>query len=290
MSSLINLNRRAINRNKLFSNSVNKNIDRLKKRLQSSPPKKRFRKSRPLPKPTLNPSPKSDWSLLWTILTILLVLLIVAFIFHFFVQYQFGSVSDRIVDETRSMIERRFQKAPKGVPEVPSPIEGAPISVEEKPDIAGNPYLTLFGAPDAPGFKAGLGKFMGASGTPDVSGFAGFNDAGYPFPGGPSYSSPYNWKKWKPEYARARLGDYYLGAELANVPRYQLNEYIQEQNNYVRSVNDRIKQINEERMYSPKYLRHKAELKELRNFERKLANEVNRETKKQPFLPDRPYN
>jgi hypothetical protein len=80
-----------------------------------------------------------------------------------------------------------------------------------------------------------------------------------------------------------------LDAEMGNVPRSQLNQYVQEQNRYTRRVNDRVKQINRNRMYSPRFLRHKAELGELRGFERRLANKVHRERENQPRLPDRMY-
>ena len=202
-----------------------------------------------------------------------------------------------MVDQTRVMIEDRFRRAPKGVLDMPTQ-QGAPVSTEGPPDDTENAYLNLYGSPDAPGFSGypggvapGYRSYLpwgqGAY-DPGLS-YMASNSQQYPFPGGPSYASNYNWRRWNPEYARSRLGDYYLDAELGNVPRSQLNEYVQQQNRYIRNVNNRVRQINQDRMYSPRFLRHKAELKELRNFERRLANKVNRERENQPRLPDSPY-
>ena len=66
----------------------------------------------------------------------------------------------------------------------------------------------------------------------------------------------------------------------------KVNQYIKKQNVYIRDINNRVAQINENRMNTPTYTRDISALHEIRNFERKLANKVNREQASQPYLVD----
>lgn len=284
------LNANAIRRNINASININKNINKLRAQLQEV---SRKRKVRSAPSKVSPQKPSTETgsmlaSFLYSLFVLSLLIFIFAFIYHFFVQTKVQEISDTIVDRTRDIIDDRIKSAPKGVSDMPTQL-GAPVSTEGPPDDTENAYLTLYGSPDAPGFS----DFPGgeAPGYRNYTAWGqGYNDGAYPFPGGPSFGSSWDWRRrrWT-RYRQARLGDYYLKAEMANVPRDQLNQYVQEQNRYVRRVNDRVRRINKERMYSPRYLRHEAELKELRNFERRLANKVHDEYQDQPVLPDRYY-
>lgn len=75
-----------------------------------------------------------------------------------------------------------------------------------------------------------------------------------------------------------------------NSDRNRINNYIRNQNEYIRNINNRVRQINSNRMYTPTFSRDKYVLQEIRNYERRLANQVERERKNQPYLPDQNRN
>ena len=139
--------------------------------------------------------------------------------------------------------------------------EGAPIKVEETGNMAGNKYLDLYGGdgsqiPRGPRAPPGHKR----------------SDLFAPNPG---------------YYSDADDGETKIYYQ--NIARRRLNKYINRQNQYVHQVNRRVRQINKNRMYSPGFLRDKASLRDLREFEKVLANQVSCEGANQPYLPDRRY-
>jgi hypothetical protein len=231
----MNITKTPVNATKVFTNIAKKNVKNVK-----------------------NSSGKNiDTSFILFIFILILVFLLLFFLFYYFIRNKDN------YEMNNEIIQQSYQ-SPKGILDMPTQM-GAPVSNEKGPDSSENAYLTLYGSPDAPGFKeySQMGNNLK---------YSGYSSGNY-------YAEEY-----------PQMGDYYLEAEYENIPRRNLNGYIQKQNRYVRSINNRIKQINEKRMYDPAFIRHLAELSELRNFERELANKVHKEADKQPILPDQsPY-
>lgn len=228
-----------------------------------------------------NSNAETPWSALFlSLFTLALIIFMFAFLFHWLVQRQADETEVKVIGAKKHRLVDRYRRAPRGVvgpgptPEAaPVSMNGwpAPISGEYGGDITSNKYLTLYGNPDAPGFT-GYGPWDNYMRSPGE-----YNYAPYPsrYSGEDRYST-----------RRPGLGDYYSSAELRGIPRYRLNEYISRENKYIRDVNRRVRQINDWRMYSPKFVRNKAQLAELRDFERKMANRVHREAARQPNLSD----
>jgi hypothetical protein len=263
-----------------MTRNINKSINNLRRHLQSAPEVRRSKK-KSISNLTSNskarsqPQESDTSQLLWGILIICLVIFIIAFIFHFFVQRSFTEVGNNIIDRTRFLFEKSFQK-PQGISDMPSQV-GAPVSTEGPPDDTENSYLNLYGSPDAPGFS----KYPGHV-SPGYRSYSpwgqGYQTNNLPFAGNLG------------QYPNG--GDYYIKERVENISKSRLNEYIRRQNRYIKDVNRRVKDINSDRMYSPEYIRNKAELRYVRNFERRLANKVHRESERQPYLPnsmDSPY-
>lgn len=281
------MNNSAVLRNTNSNMRLNKNIRDIRRSLKKTvrkPVKKTVRKSVKKSVRTDDNTPMTGF--IWAVLTVALIITIVAFIYYIFSNRQ----TTHIISPTKVISESETETPdsdPKGVLDMPTQ-EGAPVSTEGPPDDTENTYLNLYGSPDAPGFS----RYPGGT-APGYRSYA-------PWGQGPQES--YTRYRLSPlarnaqEYSRVsrspsyyNYNNYYNDTKLDNIPRYRLNEYVQSQNNYIKNINRRVRQINTDRMYSPRFLRHKAELKELRNFERKLANKVHREKENQPYLPDSPY-
>lgn len=270
------LNASAVRRNVNADRNINQSIRRLRERLGSAPkPKQRVRKARAKPDQSTQ-----GWSLTHT-LYVVLIFILIGLIAYLVYQYlnkpdYSDDIEQRLIKRTKEMIERRMKNAPKGLVDIPRQM-GAPISVEEQKNSAGNPYLYLYGSPDSPGFASYPGH--------RPPGYRHMYTAWGRNPGETIGTQPYysSWERYnKPQ-------SYVVQESSVNYPRSQLNEYVEEQNRYIKKVNDRVRQINEQRMFSPRFLRHSAELSEIRNFERRLANKVHRESEDQPHLPDMEY-
>jgi hypothetical protein len=248
------MNVTATRRNINVSRNINKSISNLKKKLGKTSTKETIRNiHKKIPKPETN---NLLTGLLSSILVIALLVFIFSLIFHLFTQKKIDDVNENVQEILRKPPPPMFtESAPSA-----TSISGAPVS-SEGPDDAENAYLSLYGSPDAPGFRAW--------GTDNV-------DNEYPFPGGPYYN------------VQGKISED-PKLQYSNVPRSRLNEYVNDQNSYIREINDRVRQINRNRMYSQRFLRNRAELRELRNFERRLANKVHRERENQPLLPDNVY-
>ena len=63
-----------------------------------------------------------------------------------------------------------------------------------------------------------------------------------------------------------------------------LNKYILRQNKYISDINERVRDINKCRLHSSKYLRDNAILSQIRENERRMANEVALEKQSEPVL------
>ena len=202
-------------------------------------------------------------SWLWTFFYLALILSILFFmymlIFNLYISYEESEA--RSSRRTDIIIEDKLKKAPKGVI---IDQEGAPISVEKTGDITENKYLSLYGGDDY------MRKMKGYR----PLGNQYINSQYAPYPGRYNgYSSD-----------RGVTKIYYKNQ--MNGERRKLNKFINQQNNYIRQINNRVRQINTGRMYNPTYARDKAVLAELRNYERRLANQVKNEAINQPYLPD----
>jgi hypothetical protein len=189
------------------------------------------------------------------IILIILILFFIAFIFY-------NLYIDYIINKNQNInINYQIQKAPAGVI---IGQEGAPISVEKSRDITENKYLSLYGGDD----------FMKrVSNSSDLSN----SYSTYP-----NIINEYNKDVNNINPDNGVTKKYYEN----NLSNPNINNYINEQNNYIKRINERVQQINNSRMYSPEYSRDKKNLEHIRNYERLLANQVNQESKNQPYLSD----
>lgn len=215
---------------------------------------------------TRTSSDSSQWDFLSVLLTIALLFFIGAVVYNIYLYL----LVPQEVEQPQISIEDKVRKAPKGVI---IDQEGAPISVEKGGDITENKYLSLYGGDDF--IRQSTTSPWGEYST--YASYPGYYGGGYGRYNryGPGYYSQTDDGVTKIYYQRVKDTD-----------RSRLNSYIRDQNQYIKDINRRVRQINDNRMNTPTYSRDKAVLQEIRNYERRLANQVNREAKSQPYLPD----
>jgi hypothetical protein len=214
------------------------------------------------------------WNFLYAMLSLALLVFIIMLVYNLYISFQDGyyqQISDQQTDIT---IEDSMQKAPKGVI---MNQEGAPISIEKGGNIAGNKYLALYGGEDF--VRRSRNRFSPWRDSSPYASYPGKYGGGYHRNGDASgyYSQSDN--------GATKI---YYGYTSSN--SRGINNYIKNQNNYIRDINKRVRQINKGRMYTPTYSRDKSALRKIRGYERRLANQVHRERKNQPYLPDRNYH
>lgn len=274
-----------------MNSSVKMNIEKIKKQLNNStivnvmksknivnnkkPLKKIVKSVKDVKKPikmdkTYMNSSNNSWDFLSILLLLVLLFFIVVIIYNIYL-YLVNKQSDNQIDIT---IDKEINETPDGVV---INQEGAPISVEENDDITENKYLSLYDGDNY--LKQVLEKPFNE--YTQYSTYQGYNNNLYPNRYnkynryGPGYYSQTDNGITKIYYEKVRDFD-----------NSELNNYIKDQNQYIKDVNKRVKQINNNRMNTPTYSRDKAILNEIRKYERKLANQVHRESKNQPYLPD----
>lgn len=156
--------------------------------------------------------------------------------------------------------------------------EGAPISVEKGGDITENKFLTEFGGVTPTG--SSINHVKNSIQQNDLQ--TGFYGSYAPY----QSQSNYEGAGLKSDsFFRTEDGITKIYYEnVSNSERQRLNDYIRKQNQYVGRINKRIKQINKKRMYGKNYLNDKKNLKEIREYERRLANKIQNEREYQPEL------
>ena len=262
-----------------MNSSVKMNIEKIKKQLNNStivnvmksknivsnkkPLKKIVKSVKDVKKPikmdkTYMNSSNNSWDFLSILFLLLLLFFIIVIIYNIYL-YLVNEQSDNQID---IITDKEINETPDGVV---INQEGAPISVEENDDITENKYLSLYDGDNY--LKQVLEKPF--NDYTQYSTYQGYNRYG------PGYYSQTDDGITKIYYEKVRDFD-----------NSGLNNYIKDQNQYIKDVNKRVKQINNNRMNTPTYSRDKAILNEIRKYERKLANQVHRESKNQPYLPD----
>ncbi len=208
----------------------------------------------------------SSWNFLSILLTIALLFFIGAVVYNIYLYI----VVPPEIEQPQIIMKDKVRKAPKGVN---INQEGAPISVEKGGDITENKYLSLYGGDD----------FIKQNTTSPWGEYSTY--ASYPI----NYNGEYGkYNRYGPGYY-SKIDDgvtkiYYQKVRDHDIST--LNNYIRGQNQYIKDINRRVRQINDNRMNTPEYSRDKAILQDIRNYERRLANQVHREAKNQPYLPD----
>jgi hypothetical protein len=269
------MNRNAIQKTMNATKNINSSINRLRKKLRPNNRNKKSIVSKKTKGHHLSKKKNSGGGFLMTFLYVLLILSIIltifAFIFHYFLRNKADEISNRFVEKTVEILKKR---APQGLLD-PDAKMGAPVRTEGPPDDTENPYLNLYGSPDAPGFS-GLPGGIAPGYRHAYSAWGDEYPSGHPF-----------WKKWGDRWFEKKVYDYNVSGD--DLSRQRLNEYVRDQNDYIKSINERVKQINTDLMYSPQYIEDKMALKEIRETERELANQVRREKRDEPILPDQYY-
>ena len=278
MSRAINLNLANLKRQLDNSKNVNvlkkpRKIVRVKRVNKPAKPVSRVKK---LTKPINHQPPDHTfWNLLYVLLSLVVLFLIVMLLYNLYTSFQIGASQAISDQQTAITIEDRVKKAPKGVI---IDKEGAPISIEKGGNMADNKYLALYGGDDFMRKSQYSPSGIYSPYAPYPGGYSGGYSGGYG--SFSSYGAGY--------YSQSDDGITKIYYENnMNPNRSNLNEYIKNQNKYIRNINKRVRQINTGRMYTPTYSRDKAALREIRGYERRLANQVHRETKNQPYLSDR---
>jgi hypothetical protein len=273
-----------------MNSSVKMNIEKIKKQLNNStivnvmksknivsnkkPLKKIVKSVKDVKKPikmdkTYMNSSNNSWDFLSILLLLVLLFFIVVIIYNIYL-YLVNKQSDNQIDIT---IDKEINETPDGVV---INQEGAPISVEENDDITENKYLSLYDGDNY--LKQVLEKPFNE--YTQYSTYQGYNNL---------YPNRYNkYNRYGPGYYSQTDNGitkiYY--EKVRDFDNSELNNYIKDQNQYIKDVNKRVKQINNNRMNTPTYSRDKAILNKIRKYERKLANQVHRESKNQTYLPD----
>jgi hypothetical protein len=184
-------------------------------------------------------------------------IILIIFILFFIAFLLYNLYIDYITNQNQHInINYQIQKAPKGVIIGQA---GAPISVEKSRDITENKYLSLYGGDD---FMKRVSNSYNTS-NPNITN--GYNE---------------DVNNINPDNGVTKK--YYEN----NLSKSNINNYINEQNNYIKRINERVRQINNSRMYTFEYSRDKKNLEHIRNYERLLANQVNQESRNQPYLLD----
>jgi len=269
MSRAINLNLAKLKRQ--INNSTNVNVLKKPRRVvRVKRPVKVKKLVRPKPPNHNKNSGSTFWDFFYVMLSLAVLFFIVMLLYNLYLSFSYGT-SQAIADQqTAIAIEDKVKKAPKGVI---IDQEGAPISIERGGNMAGNKYLALYGGED---FMRRSRYSPWRESSPYAL-----------YPG--RYSGGYGYNRYNSGYY-SQSDDgvtkiYYENN--TNPDRSNLNAYINNQNNYIRNINKRVRQINMGRMYTPTFSRDKAALRKIRGYERRLANQVHRERKNQPYLPDR---
>jgi hypothetical protein len=214
------------------------------------------------------------WTLIYITITILILFFIALLLFNLYKEYIYS-----LLDQTNDInIDSQITKAPKGVI---INQEGAPISVEKSGDITENKYLTLYGGDDF------MKRTSNNSSSIDNSPYSSYPDSYNGYSGNNGYSGYRKYSENNGYGGNSDDGVTKIYYELNMTgDRKKLNDYIEQQNNYIKRINERVQQINKSRMYTPEYAQDRATLSQIRNYERRLANQVNKESKNQPYLPD----
>ena len=288
MSSSINLNLERIKRQ--LENSTNVNILQTPKRVVRKQIKKPVNKvvkkpvNKVVKKPVVNSETRSTrivnpklsedntyWNILYTLILVTTLFFIGMLLYNLYLYYL-----DKKQEVPVVIVEDNIKKDPKGVI---IDQEGAPITVEKGGDITENKYLSLYGSNNFidgnRGSQCEYGQYASYPGGVsrgidiDFNGYSRYNEYG------PGYGSQSDDGVTKIYYKN-----------VMNSERSKINKYIRNQNDYIKNINRRVRQINSSRMNTPTYSRDMAVLQEIRNYERRLANQVNREEKNQPYLQD----
>lgn len=248
------------------NNSMKNVINNLNKKVKKSQVKTKIKpKIQRKIKPTIKDvSNNNKYNLLSIFLTLVILLLICFIFYNLYVYFKEKSLSQLSQSsQPQIRIQQKYKveniQKPKGVI---LDKEGAPISVERGGDITENKYLSLYGGDD----------FMKRE-TNIVNNNCYKNNLNSSYASYPGYYSQADDGITKVYYQKIKNNS-------------KINNYIRNQNRYIRKINKRVREINENRLNTPVYSRDKVMLQEVRNYERKLANKVHRETKNQPYLPD----
>lgn len=291
MADLAALNANALARNRLSDRGLNAGVQRLRQRLQQPKKIRRGQSARRARRPAKRSNQVDTFGVVYTILAVVLIGFIMYFTWNF-VKTHLTPAAQPVQPAQPARVRPRA-----GIPST----MGVPISVEEGGDISENRFLNLYGSPTAPGFASdpyGIApgyqpswKYKHPSSGYTPWGSGAVNATFPPVDSNPPYTNvasyPDGTQTLTPnDILDTSQADYYQGAETASVARDQLNQYVAEQNQQVRAINARVAQINRKRMFSPEFMRHKSELREVRNIERRLANRVYTEAQDQPDLPD----
>jgi len=269
MSRAINLNLAKLKRQ--INNSTNVNVLKKPRRVvRVKRPVKVKKLVRPKPPNHNKNSGSTFWDFFYVMLSLAVLFFIVMLLYNLYLSFSYGT-SQAIADQqTAIAIEDKVKKAPKGVI---IDQEGAPISIERGGNMAGNKYLALYGGED---FMRRSRYSPWRESSPYAL-----------YPG--RYSGGYGYNRYNSGYYSQSddgVTKIYYENNM-NPDRSNLNAYINNQNDYIRNINKRVRQINMGRMYTPTFSRDKAALRKIRGYERRLANQVHRERKNQPYLPDR---
>jgi hypothetical protein len=229
------------------------------------------------------------WTFMYVILTISILFFIALLLFNLYKEYLYS-----LLDQTNDInLDNQVTKAPKGVI---INQEGAQISVEKSGDITENKYLTLYGGDDFMKRKSNNSSSVDNSpysSYPDsYNGYSG-NNGNNEYSGNNGYGGYSEYNGYSGYSGNGRnlnnsddgVTKIYYELNMTG-DRKKLNDYIEQQNNYIKNINERVQQINKSRMYTPEYAQDMASLSQIRNYERRIANQVNRESKSQPYLPD----
>ena len=194
----------------------------------------------------------------------IIYIILIIFILFFIAFLLYNLYIDYIINKNQHInINYQIQKAPSGVIIGQA---GAPISVEKSRDITENKYLSLYGGDD----------FIKRVSNPSNP----YSNITNEYNKDVNYSNYKDVNNINPDNGVTK--NYYEN----NLSKPNINNYINEQNNYIKRINERVRQINNSRMYSPEYSRDKKNLENIRNYERLLANQVNQESRNQPYLSD----
>lgn len=195
---------------------------------------------------------KEQSSTIWNILYVILLLTVVCLtIYLCYLLYQ--SYLDR---QNIGIVVDKIKKAPKPVDIEASEKEGVSIKVEKGGDITENKYLSKYGSEEVNDILPNQyeKQFFLLSSNADNG------------------NSKKYYEKVKEYEKKKNRKDNVNKIKVIDYEREKLNEYIREQNDYVRRLNLKVRDINSGILDTDDEIR----LTSVRNYERILANRVNR--------------